>query len=63
MLWVLGSADAEEEALSTSSGQVGATSIKHVLIVGICFFFVAVIITWVSLSLNLPNTTVEMALS
>jgi hypothetical protein len=59
----LGSPDAEEEALNTSSGQVGATSMKHVLIVGLCFFFVAVVITWVSLSLNLSSTAVEMALS
>jgi len=36
---------------------------KHVLIVGLCFFFVAVVITWVSLSLNLSSTAVEMALS
>ena len=60
---LLGSPDAEEEALNTSSGQVGATSMKHVLIVGLCFFFVAVVITWVSLSLNLSSTAVEMALS
>jgi hypothetical protein len=59
----LGSTDAQEEALSTSSGQAGATSIKHVLVVGLCFFFVAVVITWVSLSLNLSSTAVEMALS
>jgi uncharacterized membrane protein YkvI len=55
--------DAEEEALNTFSGQAGATSMKHVLIVGLIFFFVALIITSVSLNLNLRNTAFEMALS
>jgi hypothetical protein len=36
---------------------------KHALIVGLGFLLVAVIITWVSLSLNLANTAFEVALS
>ena len=60
---LFGSTDAEEGALNTYSGQTDATSMKHVLIVGLCFFLVAAIITLVSLSLNLPNTAVEVALS
>jgi hypothetical protein len=59
----LGGTDAEEEALSTISSQTGATSTKHVLIVGFGFLLVAVIITWVGLSLNLSNTAFEVALS
>jgi hypothetical protein len=53
----------EEKVLSTFSGQVGATSVKHVLIVSIGFLLIAVIITWVSLSVNLANTAFEVALS
>jgi hypothetical protein len=59
----LGNTDAEEEVLNTLSGQAGATSTKHVLTVGLCLFFVAVIIALVSLSLNLSNTAFEVALS
>jgi hypothetical protein len=59
----LGSADSEEEALNTLSGEAGAASMKHVLIVGLGFFLVAVVITLVTLSLNLSNTGFEVALS
>lgn len=49
--------------MNTFSGQAGVTSMKHVLIVGLGFFFVAIVITLVSLSLNLSNTAFEVALS
>jgi hypothetical protein len=49
--------------LNTLSGQAGAPSMKHVLIVGFGFFLVAIVITLVSLSLNLSNTAFEVALS
>jgi hypothetical protein len=58
----LSSTDAEEEALNTISGQAGATNMKHVLIVGLGFFLVAVLITLVALSANFSNTF-EVALS
>jgi hypothetical protein len=48
--------------LNTFSGQA-ATSVKHVLIVGLGFFLAAVIITLVSLSLNVSNAAFEVALS
>jgi hypothetical protein len=59
----LGSTDAEEEALNTFSSQAGVTSMKHVLIVGLGFFLVAIIITLVSLNVDLSNTAFEVALS
>ena len=59
----MGSTDAEEEVLNTFSGQAGATSVKHVLIVGLGFFLVAAIITLVTVSLHLSNTGFEVALS
>jgi Flp pilus assembly pilin Flp len=49
--------------LNTLSDQPGATSMKHALIVGFGFFLVALVITLVSLSLNLSNTAFEVALS
>jgi Flp pilus assembly pilin Flp len=48
--------------LNTSSGQAGATSMKHVLIVGLGFFLVIALITLVTLSANLSDTF-EVALS
>jgi hypothetical protein len=59
----LGSTNAEEEALSTFSGQADATSMKHVLIVGLGFFLVAAIVTLVTVSLHLSNAGFEVALS
>jgi hypothetical protein len=59
----LGSTGAEEEALNTFSGQGSAANVKHVLIVGLGFFFVAVIMTLVTLSLNFSDVAFEMALS
>jgi hypothetical protein len=59
----LSGTDAEEEALSTFSGQPGAASMKHVLVVGLGFLVVAAIITLVTLSVNLSNTAFELALS
>jgi ABC-type branched-subunit amino acid transport system permease subunit len=49
--------------LNTLSGQAGATSLKHALIVGFGFFLVALVMTLVSLSLNFSNTAFEVALS
>jgi ABC-type branched-subunit amino acid transport system permease subunit len=49
--------------LSTLSGQAGTTSMKHALIVGLGFFLVALVLTLVSISLNLSNTAFEVALS
>jgi hypothetical protein len=49
--------------MNTFSGQAGATGLKHVLIVGFCFLVIAAIITLVTLSVTLSNTTFEVALS
>jgi branched-subunit amino acid permease len=49
--------------LNKFSRQAGATSMKHVWIAGLGFFLAAVIITLVSLSLNVSNVTFEVALS
>jgi hypothetical protein len=59
----LGRTDAEEEALNTVSSQAGAAGMKHMLIVGLGFLLVAVVVTLVSLSLNLSDTAFEVALS
>jgi hypothetical protein len=59
----LGRTDAEEEALNTVSSQAGAADMKHMLIVGLGFLLVAVVVTLVSLSLNLSDTAFEVALS
>jgi hypothetical protein len=55
--------DTKEGALNTLSGQAGATRLKHALIVGFGFFLIALVMTLVSLSLNLSNTAFEVALS
>jgi hypothetical protein len=50
-------------ALSTLSGQVRTTSVKHMLIVGLSFLLIALVIALVSMDLNPTNVAVEVALS